>query len=427
MIPGKPEDAVAPLVFAILSALTPPDIVRVFYDQRIEPIPFDEPTDLVAISVETFTAKSAYQIAARYRRRGIPVIMGGHHPTLNPKEALKFATSIVIGDAEGVWPDLIDDARRGTLQSTYGNRNCPLGGLRPDRTVFKGKRYNPVTLVEFGRGCRFTCDFCAYHAFYGNSIRYRPVNEVVEEIRQLGRKYIWFTDDNFFADIAEAKKLLRALKPLRIHFSCETTLDIASDPELVRLLAESGCMLVAIGFESFNLDNLKQMGKEWNRAYGSYEEVVRTFHNYGIMVWGMFVFGYDYDTVASFQSTLEFARRQKLLTANFNPLVPWPGTPLYERLNLQGRLTYGSWWIHPEFRYGQACFHPKGMTAQQLKDGCYGARTQFNKWNSILMRGLNWRANFHNLSNAGVYMAVNWITKHENQRKQGQLLGFASK
>lgn len=423
---GVPGDALEPLVFAILAGLTPPDVERVLYDEHIETIPFDEPTDLAALTVETFTAKRAYQIAMQYHRRGVPVVMGGYHPTLQPREALQFATSIVVGDAEGVWADVIEDAKKGTLRPIYENRYPSLDGLRPDHTIFEGKRYKTMALVQFGRGCRFACDFCSIHAFYGNNTRQRPIHQIVEEIEQVGRKYVFFTDDNLFTDISTARELFTALKPLGIHWACQISLDVAADKELVRLMAQSGCMSVLVGFESLVEENLRQMRKSWNRAHGTYEELVRVFNGHGIMVYGTFVFGYDHDTVDSFELILDFTLRCKLFLANFNPLAPTPGTPLYERLRREGRLIHDPWWLHPDYRYGQSMFHPRQMTAEQLADGCYWARTQFNKYSCILQRALNFHANCRNLRNASIYLTANLINRREIHRKQGLPLGDGS-
>ncbi len=423
MMSGTPQDVMEPLVFAILSGLTPRDVERVLYDQRIESIPFDEPTDLAVLTVETFTAKSAYQIAAHFHRRGIPVVMGGHHPTLQLDEALKFADSVVVGDAEGVWADLIEDARHKLLKPVYQKKYPPLSGLRPDRSIFKGKRYQPMALVQFSRGCRFACDFCSVHAFYGKNISHHPVGEVVDEIKKLGRRYVFIVDDNLFADVDAAAELLRALEPLHIRWACQTSLDVAGDRELVRLMAESGCVSVTIGFESLIADNIRQMGKSWNLAHGPYDKLVKVFYEQGIMIYGTFVFGYDHDTADSFRMSLEFALRHKFLTANFNPLAPTPGTPLYERLHQEGRLINDPWWLNPEFRYGQSWLQPKLMTADELAEGCLWARTQFNTYSNIFKRALNFSANCRSFGNFGAYMAVNWVTRREIQRKQGRPLG----
>lgn len=426
MVSGVSEDALEPLVFAILTGLTSPDVERVLYDDRIETIPFDEPTDLAVLTVETFTAKRAYQIATEYHHRGVPVVMGGYHATLQPQEVLQFATSVVVGDAEGVWKDVIKDAREGNLRRIYENRYPSLDELQLDRSIFEGKRYRPIALVQFGRGCRFACDFCSVHAFYGKNTRQRPIGQVVDEIEQVGRKHIFFTDDNLFTDVPTARELFSALKPLNIRWNCQSSLDVAANRELVRLMAQSGCIAVTVGFESLIEENLKQMRKSWNRAHGTYEELVQVFHAQGIMVYGTFVFGYDHDPVDSFEISLDFALRSRLFLANFNPLAPIPGTPLYERLRREKRLIHDPWWLHPSYRYGQSMFHPRRMTAEQLTEGCYRTRTQFNKYSCILRRALDFRANCRNLNNAGIYLAANLISRREIHRKQGLLLGDGS-
>ena len=250
-------DAMQPLCFALLKAMTPPDVATAFYDERLEAIPLDEPTDLVAMTVETYTARRAYQIAEAYRRRGVPVVLGGYHPTFLPEEALQFADAVVVGDAEGIWPRVVEDARRGRLQPIYRQDGFPaLGGTMPDRSIFKGKRYAPLTLVQYGRGCKYNCSFCSIHAFYGTNLRQRPIGEVVAEIKRSGARTIFLVDDNIFVDVPRARALFEALIPLRIAWSCQVSIDVAHDPALVRLMARSGCINALVGFESLNRANL---------------------------------------------------------------------------------------------------------------------------------------------------------------------------
>jgi hypothetical protein len=207
-----------PLCFAILKRLTPPDVETVLYDERLEDIPTDEPTDLVAMTVETYTARRAYQLAGAYRRRGVRVVMGGYHPTFLPRECLAYADAVVQGDAEGVWEEVVEDARHGCLRPVYRREHFePLGGVIPDRSIFSGKRYVPVTLVQYGRGCRFNCDFCSIRAFYGSSVRQRPVREVCDEIERSGARRVFFVDDNIFVDIEKANELFEARAPLYDH------------------------------------------------------------------------------------------------------------------------------------------------------------------------------------------------------------------
>jgi radical SAM superfamily enzyme YgiQ (UPF0313 family) len=426
MSPHRSSDALEPLVFGILSALTPPEIDRSLCDERLEEIPFDAPADLVAITVETFTARRAYQIASRFLQRGVPVVMGGYHPTLRPLEASQFASSVVVGDAEGVWPEILADARRGRLQRIYQRPLPPLAGLTVDRSIFRGKPYRSVALVQFGRGCRYACDFCSIHAFYGSSLRWRPVDEVVAEIDGVRNRHVFFTDDNLFNDRRQLELLLAAVSPLRIRWSCQTSLDVAADPELVGRMACAGCVAVMIGFESLDDGNLRQMKKLWQRRLGPYDELVQVFRRAGIMVYGAFVLGYDHDTPQTFRITLDFALRNKLFLANFNPLAPTPGAKLYDRLQSEGRLIHDPWWLHDDYRYGQSMFQPQQMTAEQLMQGCYQARSEFNRSRNIVRRALDRQANCRDLYRAAAFFAANITSRREIHNKQGRRLGDES-
>lgn len=424
MMPVRGNDAMEPLVFAILAGLTPPHVETVLYDDRIERIPYDERTDLVAITVETYTARRAYQIAAEYRRRGVPVVMGGYHATFLPEEVLEHADAVVIGDAEGIWPQVVGDAERGQLQRIYRQQGYPdLAGFAPDRSLFRGKRYAPAALVQYGRGCRFACEFCSIHAFYGKNLRQRPVDEVVEEIRATRKKHIFLIDDNIFVDVPKAKELFEALIPLKIRWSCQVSIDVAQDLELMALLKRSGCTTAVIGFESLNEANLRRMKKHWNLKHHDYATSVRIFQEHGVMIYGSFVFGYDEDTADSFARTLDFAVENKFYTANFNPLTPMPGAALYDRLAAEGRLLYDRWWLDPRFRYGDAVFAPQGMTADQLTEGCYRIRQQFHGLRSIGRRALDRQTNARDPYRLGLYLASNLVSKWMIDKKQGQPLG----
>ena len=420
------HDAMEPLGLALLKGLAPPWVEAVLYDDRIEAVDYDRPTDLVAMTVETYTARRAYQLAAEYRRRGIPVVMGGYHPTLLPDEALRHADAVLLGDAEGVWQELLNDARGGRLRQVYRQqRPPPLTGLPIDRTLYDGKRYAPLALVQFGRGCRYACDFCSIRAFYGSSVRYRPVAEVLAEVEGLDRDMVFFVDDNLFADIEQAKRLVTELTHVGVRWACQCSLDVADDPRLLRLLAASGCILMLIGFESLDPDSLRQMGKGWHLRRRSYREAIRRIRDAGLMVYGTFLFGYDGDTSESFDRTLEFALRHKLCLANFNPLTPTPGAPLLARLEREGRLIHDRWWLDPSFRYGDATFHPRGMTADQLTRGCYRARRRFNTFGSIARRLFGRHGNHDGLRGAGLYLLANLVSRREIHAKQGRRLGAA--
>ena len=421
---SRSTDAMHPLCFAILKSLTPADVETALYDERVEAVPLDEPTDLVAMTVETYTARRSYQLAAEFRRRGVPVVMGGYHPTFLPEEALRYADAVVAGDAEGVWPRVVEDARSGNLQPLYRREEFPsLGGSRPDRSIFAGKRYAPVGLVQYGRGCRYNCNFCSIRAFYGGSLRQRSTEEVVEEIKRLRSKFIFLVDDNIFVDVPKAAELFEALIPLKILWSCQVSIDIAHQAELVKLMRRSGCVNALVGFESLNPESLTQMRKGWNLKYGDYQSAIKVFQDAGIMIYGTFVFGYDHDTVESFDQAVQFAIQNKFYLANFNPLTPTPGADLYTQLAQENRLIYDRWWLDPEFRYGHATFHPKGMTADELTAGCLRARLRFNTYRSLMQRALAPRTNLRSPYRLGIFLLSNLISKREILRKQGRPLG----
>ncbi len=424
----RSSDAMEPLAIAILKSLTPADIETIFYDERLEPIAFDEPTDLVAITVETFTARRAYAIAAAYRRRRVPVVMGGYHPTLLPEECLRHCDAIVQGDADTAWPQLVEDVAANRLQRVYTHTSTgKTYSLSPDRSIFQGKRYAPVALVQYSRGCKFNCDFCSIRAFYGSHLMQRPVGEVVDEIRRLRRRHVFIVDDNIFVNPGKAAELFEALIPLKIRWSCQISIDITRYPELVGLMKRSGCLTAVLGFESLEHQNLKQMNKHWNVRWSDYETSIDLLQKAGIMIYGTFVFGYDHDTPAVFHRTVAFARRHKFYLANFNPLTPTPATPLYDRLQSEGRLLYDHWWIDPAFRYGQAVFRPHGMTPAELTDGCFSARRTFNSYGSIWNRLFRFKTNCGSPYRAGLYVASNLISRLEIHRKQGRELDTASR
>lgn len=417
----------APLAFAILKARTPREIATTLIDERIETFK-PLPTDLAAMTVETFTARRAYQIAEAYRRAGVPVVMGGHHVSMLPDEALAHCDAVVVGDAEGQWERVVADARDGRLQRIYR-----MEGRRPaedrlifDRSVFEGKRYAPISLVQVGRGCRFACDFCSIHAFYGTHREQRDPADIVAEIAHLPRRQmIFFVDDNLYWRRDRFEALMRALIPLKRRWACQITIDVARDERLLDLMAEAGCALTLIGFESLDAGNLKQMRKNWNGVSGRYDDVISKLHQRGIMIYGTFVFGYDGDTPQSFERAAHFANAQAMAIANFNPLTPMPGTGLYDRLAASGELLRPSWWIDPDYRYGDPIFKPKGMSAAELGDGPMRAREMFYDWRAIASRA--WRGGRHwrRPANIGLMLLANWISRREIMRKQSRALSPA--
>lgn len=381
-----------PLPIAVLAGLTPKGVEIAFHDDRMEAIPFDRPTDLVAIPVETYTAKRAYQIASDYRRRGVPVVMGGFHATLMPDEVAGHAEAVVVGEAEGVWEDVIDDARAGRLRPLYRAAARPdLSDVRLDRSVYRGRRYLPIRLVETGRGCRFPCDFCAVQSFFERTHRRRPIDDIVREVAALAgaARLFFFVDDNFAADRAAAGDLADALAPLGVRWITQMSIDAAHDEALLARLARGGCRGVLIGFESLDPTVLRAMRKTFNTMKGGFAAALANLSRARIAVYGTFVFGYGPTAPEHFDAAVDFAIDHGLYIAAFNHLTPFPGTPLYRRLEAEGRLLHERWWLDDAYRYNDLPFRPEAGEAEAVRAGCLAARRRFYGWRSIGRRLLH--------------------------------------
>src|SRR6185436_15633389 len=244
------------------------------------------------------------------RRRGVRVVMGGFHATLCPDEVARFAEIVVEGEAEEIWPRLIDDVRHGRPERRYRATARPsLRGRKPDRRIFRGKRYLPIGLVEAGRGCHFRCEFCAVQKVFGGRQTRRPMDDILAEVASLkkGRGLLFFVDDNITSNLAEAKAFFRALIPLRVRWVGQASINAAHDEEFLDLLVRSGCQGVLIGFESLNPANLAVMNKRFNTMGGGYAKALENLRRFGIRLYATFIFGYDADTPACFDETVDFA------------------------------------------------------------------------------------------------------------------------
>lgn len=420
----RASDAMPPLALGILAARARDWDVS-FFDEKAEVVPENDCPDLAALSVETFTARRGYALADSYRARGVPVVLGGYHPTFLPDEALEHADAVVVGDAEGPWEQLLADFANGRMQRIYsGGNDAPLTDYRLDRSIYRGKRYAPVELVQWGRGCRFACDFCSIHSFYGTSIRVRPTDGLIAEIESLpSSRLLFFVDDNLFGRRSELLALLDAMKPLKRRWFCQISIDVARDEAMLDRLADAGCSAVLIGFESLSEQSLEQMNKAWNRASGSYLGVARGLHARNISIYGTFVFGYDADTKETMERTLDFALEARLELANFNPLTPMPGSALYDRLLAEGRMLSPKWWLDPNYRYGDAIFEPRGMTPRELAEGVFEVRRRFYSWRSIGRRILGAETSFSPFR-AGLTTIANVISRREIYKKQHRRLGL---
>jgi radical SAM superfamily enzyme YgiQ (UPF0313 family) len=381
-----------PLAIAVLASLTPPEHELRFFDDRLEPVDYGHRPDLVAINVETYTARRAYQIARRFQGAGARVVMGGFHATLCPDEVTEHADAVVTGSAEPVWREVLDDCAAGRLQRRYEGRTAFASEL-PDRSIYGKKKYTSITLVETGRGCRFACEFCSICSFFDRRWVPRPVEDVVREIKRTRGKLYFFIDDNLGADRSHFRRLLQALEGTGIRWVGQMSIDIARDEDLLDLMESSGCIGVLIGFESMEARNLEQMHKKVNGGAEHYEAAVAALRRRSIAVYATFLFGYDTDTAETFERTLAFAVRQRFFFAAFNHLVPFPGTPLYQRLKAGGLLLFDRWWLEPSYRFGDIAFRPARLSPGELSATCLAFRKRFYSLPSLVKRSFNFRAN----------------------------------
>jgi len=382
---GKPRKAILPpLGMAVIAALTPPDVEVILTDENVAPINFQKDVDLVGITSLTSTSQRAYKIADTFRAIGKKVVLGGIHPSILPEESSQHADAIVIGEAEGIWPYVIEDFKANKLRKIYRQNIRPsLVGLpNPRRDLFaKGSYYFTNTLFTT-RGCPYSCSFCTVTSFFGHTYRCRPISEVINEIKTLNSKKLFiFLDDNIVGSPNYAKELFAALIPLKIKWVGQCSVTIAKDDELLKLAAASGCIDLFIGFESLSPNNLAAVGKKINTV-DEYEAIIKKLHNAGIGVHGFFIFGLDGDDTGSFKRTVHFAQKNRLESAQFDILTPYPGTAIFESLDKEARIRNKDW-----SQYGHdLMFEPKSLTRELLQEGRTWAWREFYSLPSISKR-----------------------------------------
>ena len=380
----------APLTLTTLAALVPDDVPATvaLYDEGTGDVPDDLDADLVGISAITGTAPRAYALADRFRQRGVPVVLGGVHPTLVPDEAQQHADAVVTGYAEETWPEVVRDVAAGRLRARYAQApGLSLAGTPPPRRdLLPGGRVAQTFTLEATRGCAHRCDFCVVPTAWGGPLQ-RPVAEVVQDVRQSGARRLLFLDLNLIADVGYAKALFEALVPLGVTWGGLATTRIADDEELLELAARSGCRALLIGFESLSEETLAETHKRFNAVRQSpeaaYRRVLGRLHGAGIAVMGCFVFGFDHDDADVFDRTAAFVHDADVDLPRFAVLTPFPATPLYRRLQAEGRILTEDWELYD----GQhVVFEPAWMSPGALLAGTERAWLQTYRFRSIAKR-----------------------------------------
>lgn len=376
-----------PLSLCTLAALTPdyPDMEIRLVDGSVDDIPLDYAADLVGISVLTGCANRAYALAEHYRRKGIPVVLGGVHVTILPGEAMRHATAIVIGRAEQCWPRLIEDFRAGRLQKVYCEEEIPdemlLDVPSPRRDLHRRSRYMIPDTVQATRGCKKVCDFCSVPAVWPKFLK-RPVEDVLRDIKLTKGQYIAFNDVSIAEDPEYAKELFRGMVPLGKKWGGLATVDIVNDPELLTLVKQSGCVYLLFGFESDDHSTLCGIRKGFNKPVG-YGDLMKIMHGLGISVQGCFVFGFDHDEKDVFRRTVERVNELKIDIPRYSLYTPYPGTELFRRLHSEGRILSYNW---EDYDTMHVVIRPARMTPEELYKGFKWAYRETFKINSVLKR-----------------------------------------
>lgn len=394
------------LAIPVLTSLTPPQHeVRVF-DENIEAIDYTWKADLVAITVRTMFATRAYEISETYRTRGAKTVIGGIHPSMCPEDALPHCDSVVVGEAEETWHTVLQDAENGQLKRLYkAEKAADLSTAPiPDRSSLSKDRYL-LDIVQTTKGCPYHCEFCAVHAFDGQTIRHRTIEKIVREIKEINgsdstyktKKAIFFADDNIIANKSFSRKLIAALQPCNINWMCQASINISQDPELLASMRESGCGAVFIGFESTSKENLAMMRKGVNLRY-DYLEAIRKIQSYGILVHSSFIVGYDFDSADTFDELIDFISESNLLMPLINILTPLPGTMLFKRLEEQGRILHKDW---SKYDTQHVVFSPARMSPEELLEGYKKVMKSVYSFDSILSKlDYYWMQDFWKRANA---------------------------
>lgn len=368
-----------------VAALIPQDRYEVILiDENIEPIDFDIKADLVGISAMTSYVKRGYRIADKFRRRGIPVIMGGVHPSFMPEEALQHADAVVVGEAEFVMAKVLEDLDDGGIGGIYKAErlHSMVGMALPRYDLMKTNRYVNTTYIQTSRGCHHASAFSAGHVTYGHKFRYRPVEEVIREIDASGAHTISLNEVDFFGTPKRAVELMRALKGRGIRWQAGVNTREAHNDELLKLAAESGCYMLSLGFESMSRETLRNVHKFQNSP-DTYRALVEKIQSYGILVFGLFMFGFDGDDPSVFEETVNFNIDANFDACAYSIMTPYPGTITWYEMMKDGRMTNFDW---NRYDQGNVVFKPAGLTPESLEEGHASAYKQFYSLPSIARR-----------------------------------------
>jgi len=382
--------AYPPLTFETLTAVTPTNCDISIIDERFQTLDYTTPADLVGITCMTPEAPRTYQIADEFRRRGATVVLGGWHVSALPNEAKPHADSIVLGEAENLWPQLIHDYQNHALQPVYKNDKPVDLTMLPAAQRNARRKIMFVAAMQASRGCPMGCEFCAAsNCLDGHRHRKRDITQIVNEIRSLKEHYLYFYDPSFTINPKYTKELFRAMADLHKSFVCFANIDLLDrDEEFLTLARKAGCRQFFIGFESINQETINALHKRSNTVE-KYAATIKKIHNHGISIVGGFIFGFDTDTLETFDQAIEYHQTLDVDFLEFTTLTPYPGTPLFDRLDREGRILTRDWSLYTQ--KGNVVFQPKNMTPEQLLSETRRVNQEFNSFSGMSRRILRFK------------------------------------
>ncbi len=389
--------ALPPNSFLVLASLTPDDVEVQILDEAYEDIDFDVKADLVGITCLTYTANRAYEVSSAFRKRGIKTILGGVHTSMMPQEASRYADTIVIGEADEIWPEIVRDFQNGNLKSRYEAEKRPdISKLPPaNRSLLKGSYF--IDTIQTARGCPNTCKFCSVHRYNGASYRYRDMDIVIREIEHMKKTQIMILDDNIVGrgqnSYKRALELFNRMKPLKKKWAAQTCINIADEPELLKAAGDSGASIFLIGFESINQKSIEGFNKNVNLkpdgVITNYEDSIKKIHDNGIAIIGSYMFGMDTDFPDTFERTVEFVMKNEIDAVQFCIATPYPGTVFYEEMNGNNRLFMNNypqdWNVYNGF---VMTFQPQVTDVDDLYYQLFDAYKAVSSFKVSLKRGL---------------------------------------
>ncbi len=377
-----------PLSLLTLAGLVPQGKYNLMVrDEHVEEVIVQDDVDLVVMTVYVSSANRAYQLSAQYRARGAKVVMGGIHPTTLPEESAQHADSVCLGPGEAVFLQMLEDFEDEHLAKFYDGRgHKDLSGVpRARRDLMNQRKYLVPNTIVASRGCPYSCDFCYKESFWGRDYyEFRPWPEIARELDTFQHGFVFFLDDNLLGNRKEARKLFALLRGYDFVWQAAASLDAAYTPGLLQEAYECGCRSLFVGFESITKTNMERAHKRQNQKH-DYADAIQRFHDAGIMINGSFVYGFDDDDPGIFGRTVEFAIENKIETATFHILTPFPKTRMSARLDHEGRLLHRDW---DKYDTRHAVFRPRRMSPAQLEEGYRWSYDEFYRYGSILRRSV---------------------------------------